>query len=315
VGHIVALTPQDQGGFVRVSAGHFISTTSVTAAKPNVASIQSLAVVRGTFYGTRDEDETAHVAVIGQTVVSHLYSGIDPLGQQLRVRNVDFTVIGVLGPRGRNVQSDLDDVVMVPFSTGEQYLFGPNALSGMLVQADDQASLPAVMDGLKAALRTSHDLAPGRADDFQLTNFQQAIDTAQRQGATLTRLLTYIAAIALAMGGLGIMNIMLLTVTERTREIGIMVAVGAQRRDVLLQFLAEGAGLSLGGGLAGLVLGFSAGAIATRLVPAFASYPHLPSAASVGVSLGFSLAIGLFFTLYPAAQAARLDPIEALRAE
>jgi len=172
-----------------------------------------------------------------------------------------------------------------------------------------------VMDGLKAALRKSHELDPGRADDFQVTNFQQIIDLAQRQASTLTRLLTYVAAIALAMGGLGIMNIMLLAVTERTREIGIMMAVGAQRRDVLLQFLTEGAGLSLSGGLVGMAIGFAGGAAATRLVSSLAAYPHLPSPSAITVSLGFSLAVGVFFTLYPAAQAARLDPIEALRTD
>jgi putative ABC transport system permease protein len=315
VPHIVALTPQDQAGFARVSAGHSIATTSVIAANPELAGIQSLGIAEGTFFGARDEDAAARVAVIGQTVVDHLFPGRDPLGQQLRVRNIDFTVIGVLTPRGRNVQSDLDDVIMVPFSTGERYLFGPNALSGILVEADDQANLTAVMDGLKTTLRASHDLPPGRADDFQLTNFQQAIDLAQQQASTLTRLLTYVAAIALAMGGLGIMNIMLLAVTERTREIGIMIAVGAQRRDVLLQFLIEAVALSVGGGVGGVALGFGLAPILARLVANLAAYPELPSAGAVGSSLAVSLAIGVGFGVYPAARAAWLDPIVALRAE
>lgn len=315
VPHVAAVTPQDQAAFARVSAGHYVWTSSVIAAYADLAEIQSLGIAQGTFFGQRDEENAAHVTVVGQTVVERLYPGVSAIGQQLRVRSVDFTVVGVLAARGRNVQSDLDNVVMVPFSSGERYLFGPNSLSTILVQADDQADLPRVTDGIRAALRRNHELDPGRADDFQLTNFQQVIDLAQKQASTLTRLLTYVAAIALGMGGLGIMNIMLLAVTERTREIGIMIAVGAQRRDVVLQFLTEGAGLSLSGGLAGLVVGFAGGATATRLVANLAKYPHVPSAAAVALSLGFSLVIGVFFTLYPAAQAARLDPIEALRAE
>lgn len=315
VPHIVALTPQDQAGFARVSAGDSIATTSVIAANSELAGIQSLGIAEGTFFGARDEDAAAHVAVVGQTVVNHLFPGSDPLGQQLRVRNIDFTVIGVLTPRGRNVQSDLDDVVMVPFSTGERYLFGPNALSGILVEADDQTNLTAVMDGLKTALRASHDLPPGQADDFQLTNFQQAIDLAQQQASTLTRLLTYVAAIALAMGGLGIMNIMLLSVTERTSEIGLMIAVGAQRIDVLLQFLAEAVTLSLGGAVGGVVIGFVLSATLSRLIAALASYPELPSVGAVGLGLGVSIGIGVCFGLYPAARAAWLDPIQALRSE
>jgi putative ABC transport system permease protein len=316
VPHVAGITPQDQAIFARVSAGRYIWTTSVIAAYPQLESIQSLGVTSGTFFGQRDEDHAAHVAVMGQTLVTRLFPGESPIGQPLRVRGVDFTVVGVLAIRGRSVQSDLDNVVIVPFSAGERYLFGPNALSTILVQADDQADLQVVMDGVRGALRRSHELdASGRADDFQLTNFQQVIDLAQNQASTLTRLLTYVAAIALGMGGLGIMNIMLLAVTERTREIGIMVAVGAQTRDVLLQFLTEGASVSLIGGLAGMIGGFAGGAATTRLVANLARYPHLPSAGAVSASLAFSLAVGVFFTLYPAVQAARLDPAEALRAE
>jgi putative ABC transport system permease protein len=314
VPHVAAMTPQDSGA-MRITAGHLIASTTVVAVYPEYGTIQSLGVDQGTFFADRDEQTRAFVAVVGQTVVNHVFPGTNPIGQRLRIRNVDFTVIGVLTPRGRNAQVDLDDVALVPFSTGEQYLFGPNALSGILIQADDRESIPLVMASLKRALELSHNLAPGRPDDFQLTDFQQIIDLAQQQSATLTRILTYVAATALAMGGLGIMNITLLSVTERTREIGVMIAVGAQRRDVLLQFLAEALTLSIGGGVAGMVLGFALGAVATRMVAALAAYPEMPSLGAAGVALGFSVGIGVFFGLYPAAQAARLDPILALRAE
>jgi putative ABC transport system permease protein len=318
VGHIAALSPED-ASFQTVQAGHEVNTANVQAVAPEFLAIQGLTVAQGTFFGSRDEENRAQVAVIGPTVVGHLFPGRGalqaPLGETLRVRGVDFTVVGMLAARGNNGQADLDNVVIVPFSTGERYLFGPNALSGILVQVDTPDQLPAVMAELKDVLERSHELPSGRADDFRLTNFQQLIDLAQQQATLLTRILSYVAVVALGMGGLGIMNIMLLSVTERTTEIGLLIAVGAQRRDVLFQFLTEAAVLSLGGGIGGVIVGFGIAALLSRFVAALAAYPALPSASTAGLGLAVSIAIGVAFGLYPAARATWLDPIVALRSE
>jgi putative ABC transport system permease protein len=317
VENVAALAPEDAANFQPISVGHNVNATNVVAAPPEFQAIQGLSVARGTFFARRDEETGARVAVIGPTVVRHLFpdgGSRMPLGQRVRVRGVEFEIIGVLAARGHNGQTDLDNLVIVPFSTGERYLFGPNALAGILVQVDDPAHLPKVMAELKGTLERSHELPPGSSDDFRLTNFQQLIDAAQQQATLLTRILSYVAAIAMGMGGLGIMNIMLLSVTERTSEIGLLIAVGAGRRDVLLQFLAEAAALAIGGGVGGVALGFGVAAILSRLVAALTAYPELPSIGAVALSLAVSLAIGIAFGLYPAARAAWLDPIVALRA-
>lgn len=314
VDHVAALTPE-AARFQPIAAGHNANTTTVIAAAPEYQAIQGLAVAQGTFFAHRDEKASARVAVVGPTVVRNVFPDVNPIGQQVRVRGVDFAVIGVLAARGFNGQTDLDNVVIVPFSSGERYLFGLNALSNILVQVDNSTDIPGVMAELTSVLERSHELRSGQSDDFRLTNFQQLIDAAQQQSTLLTRVLSYVAAVTLGMGGLGIMNIMLLSVTERTAEIGLMIAVGAQRRDVLLQFLTEAVALSLGGAIGGVALGFGIAAVLPRLIAQLAAYPDLPSIGMVGISLAVSLAIGVGFGVYPAARAAWLDPIVALRAE
>jgi putative ABC transport system permease protein len=256
------------------------------------------------------------VIVLGQTVVEKLYGpSADPVGHVVRVKNVPFTVVGVLEKKGQSpMGQDYDDAVVVPVTTYQQKIQGGlgNFIPGaVMVGAVRQDATARAESQIRSLLRDRHRLQPGQDDDFSIRNLSE-IASAQQEGTrTLTTLLAAIAAVSLLVGGIGIMNIMLVSVTERTREIGLRLSVGARDVDVLLQFLTEAMVLSLAGGAIGVGLGFAASQLMTRIM----SWSTLVTIDAVLLSFGCAAAIGIFFGFYPARKAAKLDPIDALRYE
>jgi putative ABC transport system permease protein len=257
----------------------------------------------------------AQVALIGQTVARLLYGGLDPVGQELRIRNVPFTVVGVMANKGQSAfGQDQDDVVFVPLNTARQRVLGRNlanarAIGSIYVKVRDGDALSGVEDDVKLLLRQRHRLQPNQEDDFSIRNLADIAATREASARTLALLLAAVAGVSLAVGGIGIMNIMLVSVTERTREIGLRLAVGARQRDIMRQFLFEAVGLSVIGGAVGVISGMAA----AYAIAHAAGWPLLIEPQSVVLAVVFSGMVGVFFGWYPALRASRLDPIEALR--
>ncbi len=288
----------------------------VNGISPSYLAIRDWSYVSGGAFTQFDLDTGARVALLGQTVVENLFDpGEEPVGATVRIKNVPFRVIGVLAPKGQSAQgSDQDDVVFIPFSTAERKVFGTaflGSVGALFASTDRPQDLPEAVEGVREVLRARHRLQGEQPDDFTI---RTQVDIGRVQAGTsetLTVMMFTVASISLLVGGIGIMNILLVSVTERTREIGVRMAVGAKRRHILSQFLIEAMTLSLLGGVIGIVVGI-VGARATTIV---AGWPTIISPDSIVVAFFFSLAIGLFFGLYPANKASRLNPIEALRYE
>jgi putative ABC transport system permease protein len=250
--------------------------------------------------------------VLGKTVADNLFPEDDPIGKIIRIRNVPIKVLGVLKAKGASMfGSDQDDVVLVPYTTGMKRFAGVTTLRSILVQAADADQIAEAQTGIGALLRQRHRIQPNADDDFILRNQQEIADTMSATTDVMTALLAAIASVSLLVGGIGIMNIMLVSVTERTREIGIRMAVGARGRDILLQFLIEAVALSSTGGILG-ILGGVGGA---KLITMIKEWPTLVSPQSIIIAFAFSAAVGVFFGFYPARKASQLDPIDALRYE
>ncbi len=314
VPHVVAVSPAESGQ-TQVVYGDRNTTALIQGAYPDIQVISSYSVHLGRFFTAGEESAASYVAVIGQTIVDALFPKMNPIGQQIRIRNANYQVVGVFSPKGNNGRVDLDDVAVIPFSAGQKQFFGYGKFDQILVQADQTDSIPAVIAGITQTVEDTHRFQSGSQDDFAITNDQAIIDAAKQQTARLTNILVGVAIVALAMGGFGVMSIMFATVTERTREIGIRMAVGAEPAAVLLQFLAEGITLSLVGGAIGIVCGFAASIAVQRFVAAIAQFPRLPSPGMCAIALGVSLMIGAVSSFYPARRAARMDLLEALRYE
>ena len=257
----------------------------------------------------------AQVALLGQTVARTLYGGIDPVGLEVRVRNVPFRIVGVMAPKGQTTWGqDQDDVIFLPLNAARQRVLGRNqanarAVGSIYVKVRDGETMSAAEEEVKTLLRQRHRLQPGQEDDFSIRNLADIAATREASARTLALLLAAVAGVSLMVGGIGIMNIMLVSVTERTREIGLRLAVGARRRDILRQFLFEATGLAAIGGAAGVLLGIGG----AYLFSTAAGWPLLVEPASIVLAVVFSGMVGVFFGWYPALRAARLDPIEALR--
>ncbi len=257
----------------------------------------------------------AQVVLIGQTISRMLYGGLDPVGQELRIRNVPFRVIGVMARKGQSTWGqDQDDVVFVPLNTARQRVLGRNlanarAVGAIYVKVREGESLSAAEQEAKALLRQRHRLQPDQEDDFSVRNLADIAATREASARTLALLLAAVAGVSLAVGGIGIMNIMLVSVTERTREIGLRLAVGARQRDILRQFLFEATGLAAIGGAIGVLIGVGAAYVISNA----AGWPLLVQPESILLAVLFSGLVGVFFGWYPALRASRLDPIEALR--
>jgi putative ABC transport system permease protein len=266
----------------------------------------------GTFFSETDVRSMRKVAVLGSTVANNLFLGADPVGQQVQLRGVPFTVIGVLETKGQTASgTDQDDVIVVPYTTAQTRLSGWARVWQILAATYSPTDIPAAQQEIRTLLRESHRLGADDDDDFTIRNQTELADAASGTTQVMSYLLAAIASISLLVGGIGIMNIMLVSVTERTREIGIRMAIGARGSDVLTQFLIESVVMSLLGGIIGLLVGFAGAAILGKMTGWSTATP--PEA--VALAVVFSAAVGIFFGFYPARKAASLNPIEALRYE
>jgi putative ABC transport system permease protein len=290
-------------------------STLLMGASPELFAIREWPVVVGRSITTSDVDGAAKVCILGQTVVQTLFGAEDPVGKMIRIKKVPFTVVGILERKGQSPQgTDQDDVIFLPLRTAQRKLMGsqfPNTVGAILVKAKSEELLPRAEQEIKELLNQRHRITNGKDPDFTVRNLSEILAVAEKSSKAMSLLLGAVASISLIVGGIGIMNIMLVSVTERTREIGIRMAIGAKRNDILLQFLTEAVLLTLLGGLIGIALGAGGATIVSRLL----SWPTLISPLSITVAVLFSGAVGIFFGFYPARKAAGLNPIEALRYE
>jgi putative ABC transport system permease protein len=286
--------------------------TQIQGVDVDFATIRDWPAISGDWFAPEDVTAMRKVAVLGKTVADQLFPGVDPVGQEIQVRNVPFDVVGVLAAKGQTASgSDSDDVVIVPYTTARAALSGRMFIPQILASTDNEQDIPAAQEELASLLRESRRLGPGEPDDFTVRNQNDLAEAAEGSTKVMTLLLAAIASISLLVGGIGIMNIMLVSVTERTREIGIRLAVGARGSDVLTQFLVESIVLGVFGGIVGLTLGVGG----SKLLAHFTGWQTVISPIVMLVAVAFSGAVGVFFGWYPARKAAELHPIQALRYE
>jgi len=300
----------------QVVVGNQNWSTSIFGVTPEYQTVRDWPLVAGRFLTKQDDESGATVAVLGQTVVDNLFGpGQNPLDQVIRIHNAPFRVVGILTPKGQSTQgSDQDDTVLIPFTTAERKVMGAAMLGtvgSIMVSAVSPEFIPDAQRQIKTLLRERHRLKSNQDDDFMIRNLADVAATAQSTNQSMSILLASVASVSLLVGGIGIMNIMLVSVTERTREMGIRMAVGAKRQDILTQFLLEAVVLSTLGGLFGVVLGV----VGSQLVSAIAEWPTIVPIEAILLAVVFSGAVGIFFGFYPARKAAHLDPIQALRYE
>jgi putative ABC transport system permease protein len=313
----VRQTAASVDGTAQIVYGNQNWSTRITGTTPSLFYIRNWAIQMGSIFGTEDVRQATNTAILGQTVVENLFGVLEPIGQTIRINNLPFKVVGVLSPMGQNAMGmDQDDTVIVPVTTAQKKLFGSRfrgTVNNILAQADSIEELDAAQEEITILLRQRHNITGKKEDDFIIRNLTQMMETAMEATKTLSLLLAAIASISLLVGGIGIMNIMLVSVTERTREIGIRMAIGAKAWDIRLQFLVEALTLSMSGGLLGIITGvcaallvknFSGGILPVIITP----FPML-------IAFVFSGIVGIFFGFYPAYKASMLNPIDALRFE
>jgi len=297
--------------------GNLNWSSQIFGVTPDYLVARDWKVVRGRSLDESDARGSSQVALVGQTVADMLFGGTDPTGQILRVKQVPFTIVGLLAPKGQSMMGqDQDDMVAIPIAAARGRILGspagrPDSVGHIYVKFKDGADMAAGEAAVRELLRQRHRLQPDQEDDFNLRNLSEVVAAEQAASRALSGLLAAIASVSLLVGGIGIMNIMLVSVTERTREIGIRLAVGARGRDILLQFLVEAIILALIGGLAGIGLGIAA----SLAVEHWLAWPVVFQAHAVLLAVGSAMAVGIFFGWYPARKAARLTPIQALRYE
>jgi putative ABC transport system permease protein len=302
-------------GVAQVIYGHQNWSTGIIGTTPSMLVVRDWPLASGRSFTDQDVKSATKVCLLGQTVVDNLFGDMSAVGQFIRIKNVPFVVIGVLAPKGQSAQGqDQDDTIYVPVTTAQKQLFGtsfPGMIRIMMVQARSTEDLAPAERQIDELLRQRHHIGPKQDNDFTVRNLTQIMQTAEQSTMVMTLLLGAIASVSLLVGGIGIMNIMLVSVTERTREIGIRMAIGAKTWDIRLQFIIEALTLSLIGGVAGIIAGISS----SELISAFAGWTTIVSPLSILLAFGFSGMVGIFFGFYPAYKASLLDPIDALRYE
>jgi putative ABC transport system permease protein len=313
---IALAVPIVRGG-AQVVYGNNNWATIIYGTTPGYLEVRELSVATGSPFSQQDVDSANKVALIGQTVVANLFGDIDPVGQAIRTKNVPFIVVGVLDPKGQSpTGQDQDDVILLPISTAKRKVIGiksanADAVDSITMEAKSGNQIQSAQDEARALLRQRHHLMPSEDDDFSIRNMEEIFAAQETSSHIMSIMLAAVASVSLIVGGIGIMNIMLVSVRERTREIGLRQAVGAKTRDILTQFLVEAVALSIVGGCAGIILGITASGIISRL----ANWNTVVSLGAVVLAVLFSALVGISFGYYPARKAAYLDPIEALRSE
>ena len=308
---VSAVSPEVRSS-AQIMAGNNNWSTSLMGEGVDYLTIRQWDLSDGAMFTEADTRASAKVCVLGKTTADKLFPDEDPIGKVIRIKNVPVKVLGVLKSKGVSMfGSDQDDTVLMPYTTAMKRFAGVTTLRSINVQAATAGQMAEVQKSITDLLRQRHRIQGGRDDDFMLRNQQELAETMSATTEVMTALLAAIASVSLLVGGIGIMNIMLVSVTERTREIGIRMAVGARGRDILLQFLIEAVVLSSTGGLLGVLLGVGG----ARLITMIKEWPTLVSANSIIIAFVFSAAVGVFFGFYPARKASQLDPIDALRYE
>jgi putative ABC transport system permease protein len=296
----------------QVVAGNLNWGTLAQGVAPEFQQIRDWQVADGRFLHEGDMDSAAKVAVIGETVARQLFGNDNPIDAVIRIRNIPFRVVGLLAAKGQTGQgTDQDDTVMIPYTTMQKRLMRTTWVQSIVVKAVNAERVQEAQEQITLLLRQRHRIGQDREDDFNVRNLSDIAEAAQTTARVMAVLLGSVASISLLVGGIGIMNIMLVSVTERTREIGIRMAVGARSRDIMLQFLVEAVVMAATGGLIGIFLGIGS----SEVLKQWAQWPTLISPTIVAIAFLFSGAVGVFFGFYPAKKAAHLDPIEALRYE
>ena len=313
---VQAVAPSSRGN-AQVVYGNLNWSTNITGVTADYFETRDWGIISGRPILREDTDGATKIALLGQTAALNLFGDSDPVGEIIRIKKVPFTVVGVLARKGQTTWGqDQDDIILIPLSTAKKKVLGAsqansrsvNSISIKVLPGEDMSEAEAQV---RTLLRDRHRLQPYQEDDFWIRNLAEVLQTQEETSAVLTYLLAAIASVSLLVGGIGIMNIMLVSVTERTREIGLRMAVGARARDILTQFLVEAVTLSLIGGIIGIVLGIGS----SNAISYFAEWRTVLDPGSVVLAFGFAAAIGIFFGFYPARKASRLDPIEALRYE
>ena len=313
---IAVAAPAVRGG-AQVVYGDSNWATIIMGTTPSYLTIRDLTVAQGASFTDHDVDSANRVALLGQTVVNNLFGGSEPVGQTIRIKRVPFTVVGVLARKGQSpTGQDQDDIILLPVSTAKRKVIGiksanADAVDAIILQAKDTSLIHAAQDAASALLRQRHHLQPAEDDDFSIRNMEEIFAAQETSSRIMSLMLATVASVSLLVGGIGIMNIMLVSVRERTREIGLRQAVGAKTRDILTQFLVEATTLSIAGGVAGIVVGISASTIISKL----ANWQTVIGLGAVLLAVFFSALVGIGFGYYPARKAAYMDPIEALRYE
>ncbi|KAB0671455.1 FtsX-like permease family protein [Oryzomonas sagensis] len=299
----------------QVVYGNMNWSTIIMGSTPEMFDIREWPVTSGRSLVQQDVDSAAKVCLLGQTVAENLFGSTDPVGKMVRIKKVPFTVVGLLERKGQSPQgTDQDDVIFVPLRTAQRKLVGsqfPNTVGAVMIKAKSEALLSKAEDEVNDLLKQRHRITGSKEPDFSTRNLSEILAVAEQSSKAMSLLLGAVASISLLVGGIGIMNIMLVSVTERTREIGIRMAIGARKNDILLQFMTEAVLLTMIGGLIGICLGGAGAMVVSRIL----SWPTLISVESVSVAFIFSGAVGIFFGFYPARKAAGLSPIDALRYE
>ncbi|WP_277282204.1 ABC transporter permease [Veillonella caviae] len=308
---VKAASPYTAGSYVAIYQSKNW-TTSVSGVNYNFQDVNNWNMEEGRFISEKNVQNRERIAVVGQTVVKNLFAGEDPVGKEIRIQNIPFRVIGVLESKGNGTMgNDQDDAIFIPYTTAMERVEGVDYLRMVYVVAKDESGIDRLQSDIENLLRVRHGIKDPELDNFNIQNMKSIMDTMEQTTGTLTLFLGAVAAISLVVGGIGIMNIMLVSVTERTREIGIRKALGATYNVIVTQFLIEAVVISLMGGIIGIALGIGA----SHLIGTLSGMSTVISIPTIILSFGFSMAIGLVFGIYPARKAAKLNPIDALHYE